>query len=410
VIAFSAIMALLSVVVTALAQATQATFRLRARNLQRGLEAVLERELPARKDQSRKFAANLLNSSEIATLRRRSDTSSLVNRFRGPMVSWIDHDTLRKALEASQAANDRPKHAASPDNPHVPEPAPLPPGIDIDSTVERFKKLDGFMCKRFGVAMRTVSLCWAVVVAIAFQVSAPQLLQQLSSSPERRERALAVADNLNSAPPATTITTTGVNAAFQQLQRAHPDLRSRLDRLSFDSSAPESAAEDLAAAIEDLPERAQIVSEFEDLIDRQRIEQAAAQLQASVNQLAAIDITLWRQGNAFYWREGRVQVNNIFGVLATIALLSLGAPFWFNTLKQSLALRDVLSPDKKNAGDRTSSSEDATQRKDENRTRDKRERKKGFRAAGAGSIGRPERGSESRNSPTPADQDQEEKL
>jgi hypothetical protein len=141
--------------------------------------------------------------------------------------------------------------------------------------------------------MRTISLCWAVVVALAFQVSAPQLLQQLSSSPERRERALRVADNLNAAPPATAITTDGVTAALQQLQRAHPDLRSRLDRLSFDSSVPESAAEDLEAAIEDLPERAQIVSEFEELLDRQRIEQAAAQLQASVTQLAAIDITLW---------------------------------------------------------------------------------------------------------------------
>ena len=59
VIAFSAVMLLLSVLVTTLAQATQAAVRLRARNLQSGLAALLEQEVKLPKGGSRNLAASL---------------------------------------------------------------------------------------------------------------------------------------------------------------------------------------------------------------------------------------------------------------------------------------------------------------------------------------------------------------
>ena len=180
VIAFSAVMLLLSLVVTALVQASQATFRLRARNLQRGLAAVVERELGLKPgNESRRFAADLLNSPEIAVLRRRDDPNSLLNRIRGPLVSWLEPETLRKALQPSRSGSE----GSAP-----PGADPLPKNTDIESTVARFRDLDRFMRKRFGVAMRTISLCWAVIVAVILQVSAPELLKQLSTDLQFRMR------------------------------------------------------------------------------------------------------------------------------------------------------------------------------------------------------------------------------
>jgi len=46
---------------------------------------------------------------------------------------------------------------------------------------------------------------------------------------------------------------------------------------------------------------------------------------------------------SFHWEDGQVTWPQIPGVLATAALLSLGAPFWFNALKQLTNLRPILA-------------------------------------------------------------------
>ena len=45
----------------------------------------------------------------------------------------------------------------------------------------------------------------------------------------------------------------------------------------------------------------------------------------------------------FRWQKGQPVWPQLPGVLATAALLSLGAPFWFNMLKQLTNLRPILS-------------------------------------------------------------------
>jgi hypothetical protein len=45
----------------------------------------------------------------------------------------------------------------------------------------------------------------------------------------------------------------------------------------------------------------------------------------------------------FGWKPDQPSLPQIPGVLLTAALLSLGAPFWFNMLKQLVNLRPVLA-------------------------------------------------------------------
>ena len=59
------------------------------------------------------------------------------------------------------------------------------------------------------------------------------------------------------------------------------------------------------------------------------------------------DFDAWADGE-FYASENKdgtkdIKWNSIFGVLLTVILLTLGAPFWFNILKQVVNLRDTLN-------------------------------------------------------------------
>ena len=66
------------------------------------------------------------------------------------------------------------------------------------------------------------------------------------------------------------------------------------------------------------------------------------------------ELTPWRGDWEFYYAAAgevgtyprswyqRIEWNNVVGVLLTVLLLSLGAPFWFDMLKQVVNLKDTL--------------------------------------------------------------------
>ena len=348
VIAFSVVMLLLSLLVTSLGQATQAILRLRARNLQRGLAAILAHELPDRKDKTRGYAATLLNSPEIALLNRRKDPNSLVNRIRGPVTSWLETETLRDALLHGQKGGGQKKARSA-------EPMEFLKGIDIEATVKRFERVHAPMRKRFGVAVRAIALVWALIVAASFQISTPELVRQLSTDPELRAHYAGIATDTLEFGRRTLDQRLSYEdvykEALERLAEKHPELRPLIDKTSTAGTQPESLAEDLAERLENNSERVTIVAEFEDLLtrglERQR-DESLASARATLDQLSLINITPWRYGTEFYLRDGAVQLRNIFGVLLSAILLTLGAPFWFNTLKTAVAFRDLLAPKRDN--------------------------------------------------------------
>src|SRR6266849_4423880 len=100
-LAFITVMLLLSLVVMAFVQLTQATLRLRGRNLLVGISALIasEKELAktlkapgSKRRLSPKthtdHAAEILNATTAAKLRPVADPNSLRNVLRGPATSW----------------------------------------------------------------------------------------------------------------------------------------------------------------------------------------------------------------------------------------------------------------------------------------------------------------------------------
>lgn len=343
VIAFAAVMLLLSLLVTSLAQATQAALRLRARNLQSGLASILDPEF---KSGARALAASLLNSVEVSVLRRRKDPTSWFSRLRGPFVSWVEPQRLREAL--TKEVGDKSEPSAKEEKA---DEEPATSAVDVDATVERFRRLDAPLKKRFALAMRMISVSWALIVALVFQVSTPMLLERLSTDPEYRERLAGRAEEiLEYGGEALGRLEVGdaSETALERLMERHPELRGEVEEATSEEVFPEAAAEDLAEFLEQSPDRESLVEEYKSLLTEEleeRREVAVAEAREATSQLAAIDITPWRYGGRFYWDRG-LKLANLLGVLVTAILLTLGAPFWFNTLKQAVALRDLLSPRK----------------------------------------------------------------
>ena len=98
-IAFICIILLLSLVVTSMIQAIQAFLRLRARNLKKGLQSIIENLYGKNSDDAGKLALKVLHAKNICFLGRINDRPDIsLKRFLGPPVSYVDPGDLPRAL------------------------------------------------------------------------------------------------------------------------------------------------------------------------------------------------------------------------------------------------------------------------------------------------------------------------
>lgn len=328
VIAFSVVMLLLSLMVTTLGQATQAAFRLRGRNLKTVLAVVLDPELQGRPE-SRSMAAEVLNDDEIASINKVTNPHSSVAKFRGPAVTWVDPDTLQKVLTRISDTDTQ----------------------SVESVVNRFRGVDKHLSNRFTFIMRLVAVFWALVIAALFQVSAPTLIQQLSTDPVLREQYVALAPDVLQFAEDTDRMIAEYQPLFDDalkiMAERHPDLAN--DFAAVDTATPYlgDVSEELSDIIDGVENQDQILAELEEVMysdvrrHRDEMLQRAAESQ---RYLSLIDITPYRYGNGFYYSQGVIQFANILGVLMTMVLIMLGGHFWFNMLKTAVSFRDLLAP------------------------------------------------------------------
>ena len=357
-IAFVSIILLLSILVTALVQFAQAALQLRARNLRRGLadlfrqfEAAQREDGAATGDEGRTparylaLANEVLNAPRIALMDRAAGSGGGLQRlFRsltGPSVSWVDPAKLPEAIEAVMAKWEGTAAAAQGET-----------RAQAEALTEAFKDSYPLLQRRFQLRIRHLTFAIAFLVAFAFQLSTPQLLGELREDAERRAAVAAGADRLLASADLRRLDPGAVaTEALQALQAEYPEQSARIGQArSIGGTRPALVAE-LALALGDAPERDQILGRYEGLLDslvQARLETARDQARGARNQLAEQGVFLWPEGRAFYFTAGRVglgslRIDALLGVLVTAILLSLGAPFWYEMLRNLVNLRDTLS-------------------------------------------------------------------
>ena len=118
-------------------------------------------------------------------------------------------------------------------------------------------------------------------------------------------------------------------------------VKAALEQMSGSTDSKQEMVDDLRAVLAGVDGRDAIVRRYAEIIDSTAVHDvngAIATAAASVDALGMIDIRPWGQGTDFYWRPV-----NVAGVLVTAMLLSFGAPFWFEQLKNVASLRDTVS-------------------------------------------------------------------
>ncbi len=332
-IGFSTVMLLLSLVVTAIVQVIQSALQLRAKNLARGIAMALEDKGFA---ESESKALDLAKKLLVRpTSKDRNDTTK-VPKFR-QMVSWLD---LEKREVYEQLYGRLKK---------------LVPEKTTDAAVAKFAyhfdALSSHMSKRFGWHSRVVSLICAAFVAGLFQVNALDLFRDLSVNSALRAQYLVASEQVMATVDTEAMTVLTYqeisDLALSQLAVKHPEIDSVFDEVSGVGGSKEEMVGELRTVLAAAtPDRADdLATEYQELLDKFYTDQADRALERVDNlttQLAHFNVTLWPHGLRYFgdW-------NNIFGCLITLALISLGAPFWYRWIGILSNLRDALKPSDK---------------------------------------------------------------
>ena len=214
VLGFSVVMLLLSLVVTALAQATQHTVRLRAKNLRLGLRSLMRFVRPDADAQAMQLKLDALLSQEIV-----APTGSGPARWaawaRTKWCTWLTKDEFVALMERDKdpLSDEEKRH------------------VDL-----WFDRMEKNMAARFAGLMRTISIAWAIAVGAWFQLSTPDLIRQLSTDDALRASLVASAEGVYDRATVTMQAASRYEdvseQALQQLETSHPDLEALIEEVS----------------------------------------------------------------------------------------------------------------------------------------------------------------------------------
>jgi hypothetical protein len=219
---------------------------------------------------------------------------------------------------------------------------------------ELFDRWERNLSKRFQHRMRWLTAVCAFVVVILFQVDGFKLLRDLSADAELRSRIAGLSSEALGQESGVREMLDLRGAAEEALDRfeaRHPEIEALLEEASGVGPDRASIVAELEAVLADRPpvERDALLAEYSALLDGvigERQRRARALVEDALGMSARMGLEPWPRGLGFYvpMRLGRW-----LGVGVMVFLVSFGAPFWFNTLRNLVGLRDLLKPKEKEA-------------------------------------------------------------
>jgi hypothetical protein len=356
-LAFVTIMLLLSLIVTSLVQFTQATLRLRGRNLLFGVASLIEghaphaappggKTSPLRANPHLAAAAHVLNNAD-ASLKHLAEPNATGRVLLGPPVSWVRSDDLARAVVGTLGAQA--PAAAGPSNPGS-------TGDSVDQVRRSFENMEPALAKRFQFIIRIWTVVWSFAIAFAFQLSTPDLLKTLPSEDAKRQAIIAAVPNLTGeATHKLAFTTDDVlEESIARLTKAFPQYADLFEQVSGDRESKQVMMDEMRNVLAGRPDREKVLDAYSTIIDAVSSNTATTAYEHTsqlIDQLDTFSISPKLNDFKYYAaREAgrasglKIQWGHILGVLMTGILLSLGAPFWFEQLKNLSSLSDAMNP------------------------------------------------------------------
>jgi hypothetical protein len=331
-IGFAMIMLGSSLLITIATQLISALLSHRGANLRWGLVTLFE---------------NIPNSPLLATLAERLATDALTHplisdsifskRLPIPIPRWFaDRFRLATAIHPDELIAILQDIAARPDYQAV---AGLPAEIDAQATRLKawFNATMDRVSQRFTTYMRLWTIAFAAAFALITGLNSVNLLSTLYTNGDFRQQLTGAAPQIMDL--ANRVAPEGpqdiATRMFTQL------VANALQTSGAKADAPPSGIESEAAGeawimshVIDGAQSAAAIHALNTAVLDQRTRDAATI--RTILTKSSFDVLQFR------WQRGPVWPQ-LPGVLATAALLSLGAPFWFNMLKQLSNLRPILA-------------------------------------------------------------------
>lgn len=382
VLAFTALMLTLSLLITIVVQMVVALMGLRGMNLRWGVEQVLLQLDPALGLQALagKLTNAVLTHPVLAHTARRSATAIRItelidvledlanNPARGNGLEPRERDALAAALRATIPAvsvGDVSRAAVLVDAVLKIFPAAdaslrnavaaaLTGKRQVELEIERWFNTAMDRCaERFVLHTRWITAGAALLMCAFLHIDALRIFGQLSSSKELRTQFIARGQSLLDRG-------TEIDALTQPSGQGARALASdAIGKMQQDAALPATLTTALANAPSGLTTRrqgrdwldlnvseadraraAQAFGEYFDALSREQLVALGAAFQRTQSLVEDTQLTIVPKPIPWIWEY---DLRHFLGVLISILLLSLGAPFWFNLLKQLTALRPVLA-------------------------------------------------------------------
>jgi len=400
-IAFVTVVLVLSLLVTGLVQLVQYTFRFRGRTLEQGLAGMLA-SLLGWEGEARRIAHKVVHDpwlvqpsngpvsrwlirvlGSLGEKRGISGLARWLKEWIEGRTTWIEKGELKEALAratANWSSDGRPAKAeAGPGDPAKAEAATRapaetvvePPGErtagdpaaagnrrDVIAGVEAaFGRWERLLTKRFQHRMRWISVAGAFLVVFLFQVDGFALLRDLSADAELRARISALTGEVleqEAGVRQMLDLRDAAEEALERLEARHREVEAALEQASGVGSDRASIIAELEAVLADRPaeQRNAILAEYEDLLNQvidQRRRRARGLTEDALGLTSRMGLRMWSGDWDFYYPP---VYGRYLGVLVMVLLVSFGAPFWFNALRNLVALRDLLKPKETDERDR----------------------------------------------------------
>lgn len=235
------------------------------------------------------------------------------------------------------------------------------PNPSLAQLEDLFETAQGRAQQWFATHTRIITVISAVVAAFVLQLDAFELVQRISSDADVRSKLIAQAENLQKDADKVLQDSDIGDVALhkkilQALRAKHPDLPASLDQ------RPQlSTMTDLERWLRDnLKGRADVetvVTEYKQSLYREKLDPLSNSFSRIYNAFDETGLPLLRQPYprvlAKQWRlshpwpifsgEWSWPRRRLFGIAISAMLLSLGAPFWFNTLKSLASLKPKVA-------------------------------------------------------------------
>ena len=358
ILAFVAVMAGLSLVITALTQLVSGLLGLRGLNLKWGLEQLFATLAPELDGKTEELARHLLlhpllsdstfAARKIGLAWWRYASHIRAEELSGFLTRW------RSALAMPQTTTEeKAARAKVLDSLNVPESFRALAAKELTRLRQIEDGLPGWfdagmdrVSQRFSGNMRLITIGGAVVVSLVLLVDSIELWQQLARNPELRTRVIATSDALLKKADEMQAGSTTLPAAVYRVAAGH------LLALHTNELANFSGTELITNLLSGtnwlvaqckahgVTNTARWLEEYQALVPQAALRQAADSLHGLVESQLALGLINSRLAGESWSQAAR---RHWGGVIVSIALLSLGAPFWFNLLRSLSNLRPILA-------------------------------------------------------------------